>query len=329
MSRLQLSPAVIAIFLVSTLFAQVNDKARANAPAFNLRTEGLVATPTKLGFGSVAVGLRKFQTVTITNWGSADIRLVQVITRGGNFDVVGLELPLTLARGERFTFKGVFAPRSKGSSSGTLSLVSDASGTSNPTLRLELTGMGTNDQQLIVDPATMNFGVVQIGSTATQMGSLTATSTQVTISSAFTNSTAFTLSGLSFPLTIPPGASQGFTVTFTPQTGGMVSAALSFVDENGIPLASESLNGTAVSSQSHSVELSWNASTSQNVIGYNVYRGNQSGGPYRKINSLLDPNTGYTDTSVTDGGTYYYVTTAVNSDKQESAYSNQAQATIP
>jgi fibronectin type 3 domain-containing protein len=118
-------------------------------------------------------------------------------------------------------------------------------------------------------------------------------------------------------------------VTFAPQATGTVSAGLSFLDVNANPLAVETLNGTGINPQDPSVNLSWNASNSQNVIGYNIYRGNQSGGPYTKINSALDPDTAYTDTTVTDGNTYYYVTTAVNSDYEESVYSNQAQATVP
>jgi fibronectin type 3 domain-containing protein len=65
------------------------------------------------------------------------------------------------------------------------------------------------------------------------------------------------------------------------------------------------------------------------VIGYNVYRGTQSGGPYTRINPELDPNLDYTDIAVIDGQTYFYVTTSVNSENEESVYSNQAQATIP
>jgi len=68
--------------------------------------------------------------------------------------------------------------------------------------------------------------------------------------------------------------------------------------------------------------------SSSQVEGYNVYRGGQRGGPYSKIYAL-DPNTSYTDNTVTDGNTYYYVTTAVNSSGQESAYSNQVTAVIP
>lgn len=153
---------------------------------------------------------------------------------------------------------------------------------------------------------------------------------QVTISTAASSNPEFVLSGLSFPLTIPPGGSQRFLVTFTPQATGATSGTLSFMDVSGTdPLATESVSGVGTASQGHSVNLSWNASTSQNVIGYNVYRGLQSGGPYNKINSVLDPNLAYKNTSVADRTTYYYVTTSVNSNDEESVYSNEAQPTIP
>ena len=80
---------------------------------------------------------------------------------------------------------------------------------------------------------------------------------------------------------------------------------------------------------SHSVSLNWTASTSVNVVGYNVYRGAVSGGPYTKVNSALVAGTSYTDSAVQAGLTYYYVTTAVDNNSNESAYSNQAQAVIP
>ena len=65
------------------------------------------------------------------------------------------------------------------------------------------------------------------------------------------------------------------------------------------------------------------------VVGYNVYRGGTSGGPYNKINSALDGSTAYTDSGVLAGQTYYYVTTAVDSTGAESVYSNQVTAVIP
>jgi fibronectin type 3 domain-containing protein len=65
------------------------------------------------------------------------------------------------------------------------------------------------------------------------------------------------------------------------------------------------------------------------VVGYNVYRGDGSGGPYSKINTSLDATTNYTDNQVVAGQTYYYVTTAADGNGVESGYSNQVQAVIP
>lgn len=77
------------------------------------------------------------------------------------------------------------------------------------------------------------------------------------------------------------------------------------------------------------VALSWNASISSGVIGYNAYRSTTSEGPYTKLNSALLTATSYSDQNVVNGPTYYYVTTAVNTSGVESAYSNQAVATVP
>jgi uncharacterized repeat protein (TIGR03803 family) len=79
----------------------------------------------------------------------------------------------------------------------------------------------------------------------------------------------------------------------------------------------------------HTVNLSWDASNSQHIVGYNVYRGANPNGPYTRINSTLDPNTTYSDSTIQGGQTYYYVTTAVDNQGVESGYSNQSEAVIP
>ena len=89
------------------------------------------------------------------------------------------------------------------------------------------------------------------------------------------------------------------------------------------------LSGLCRTGDLHSVTLNWTASTSSNVTGYNVYRGTHSNGPYTKLNSALVAGTTYTDLTVLAGQTYYYVTTAVDADSNESAYSNEAPAVIP
>jgi hypothetical protein len=79
----------------------------------------------------------------------------------------------------------------------------------------------------------------------------------------------------------------------------------------------------------HYVSLTWNASTSQNVAGYNVYRGTVSGGPYTKVNPSLVTGTVYTDSTVLAGQTYYYVCTTVDTNNNESAYSSPSSTIIP
>ncbi len=75
--------------------------------------------------------------------------------------------------------------------------------------------------------------------------------------------------------------------------------------------------------------LTWTASASPDVAGYNILRGTTPGGPYRNLNMSPVPETSYTDTHVLAGETYYYVCTAVDSGNRESAYSNEARADIP
>lgn len=75
----------------------------------------------------------------------------------------------------------------------------------------------------------------------------------------------------------------------------------------------------------HVVELSWNASTSPDIQGYNVYRAIYSSttcGPLSKVNASLVTHASYTDSDVTNGMSYCYATTAVDISNNESEYSN-------
>lgn len=79
----------------------------------------------------------------------------------------------------------------------------------------------------------------------------------------------------------------------------------------------------------HSVSLGWTASTSSDVVGYYLFRGPTSGGPYTMLNSSLIAATAFTDNTVASGQTYYYVSTAVDNSNNQSTYSNEASATVP
>jgi hypothetical protein len=183
--------------------------------------------------------------------------------------------------------------------------------------------------QLSVSPSTMSFGNVAVGSNTTQKGTLTASTDDVTVTSAAWNGEGYSVSGITFPVTVPSGQSVNYTVTFAPAAAGSASGSISFVSNASDTPLTETLSGSGTQSgSSHTVALSWNASTSS-VVGYNIYRGSQSGGPYSRLNVSPVAETSYTDSAVADGATYYYVATSINSNSTESAYSNQAVAQIP
>jgi hypothetical protein len=182
--------------------------------------------------------------------------------------------------------------------------------------------------QLAVAPSTMSFGNVAVGSNSIQKGTLTAGSADITISSAAWNGQGYSVSGITFPVTVPAAQSVPFTVTFAPQTAGNTPGSIVFDSDATNSPTTETMAGSGTQQSQHSVALSWNPSNSQ-VIGYNVYRRIVSGGSYAKLNMSVDATTNYTDNTVQSGLTYDYVTTAVDSSNGESEYSNQATAAIP
>jgi hypothetical protein len=284
----------------------------------------LAATPASLAFGSVAVGGMSTLPLTISNLGSTSQAVFIEKVGSTGYSISGITLPLILAAGQSFTFNVTFAPSSVGAANGSILATSPLS----PTLTIPLSGSGTASVGLLtVSPASINFGNIIIGRSATQNGQLTAANSSVTVSSASMSNPAFQLIGLSLPITLAAGQSVTFTVSFAPQSSGVASGTLSFASDASNSPTVESLAGTGNTLQ-YSVNLSWDPG-SPIVVGYNVYRGSQSGGPYSKINSALDPSTTYTDTTVAPGQTYYYATTAVNTAGQESTYSNLVQAVIP
>ena len=78
----------------------------------------------------------------------------------------------------------------------------------------------------------------------------------------------------------------------------------------------------------HVVDLSWTASTSGDVVGYNVYRG-PDGATWTKINASTIASTLYDDSTVADSTTYYYAATAVDTYGHESSKTAAVKAVVP
>ena len=188
-------------------------------------------------------------------------------------------------------------------------------------------GGGDPTYLLSASPTSLNFGDVTVGTQSILPIILTNTGTgSVTITQDTITGTGFSGSGLSLPLTLSSGQNTDLSITFAPTATGTVTGSASVVSNASNSPAVVSLSGGGVNA--HYVDLSWTASTSSGVTGYNIYRGMTSGGPYTQLNASLVTGTAYTDSTAQAGQTYYYVTTAVDSSGAQSGYSNQASATV-
>jgi hypothetical protein len=287
--------------------------------------QGLSASASSVSFGTIQVGSSQTQHETLTDSGSSTVTISKATVTGAGFSLGSLTLPLSLKKGESVTFNVLFAPKVGGSTSGGIAVVSNAV---NAPLKIALSGIGISSGSLNPSATSLNFGSVTVGTSKTLTVTLTATGSSVKISSATTTSPEFRMGGISVPTTIAVGQSASFTMTFTPQAGGTASGSI-FLNSNAVNTPTvEKMMGSGTVAPPHSVSLSWSSSPAA-VVGYNVYRSATSGGPYTKLNSVLNASTSYIDTSVKGGATYYYVSTAVAGSGSESIYSNQLRTVIP
>jgi hypothetical protein len=128
------------------------------------------------------------------------------------------------------------------------------------------------------------------------------------------------------------GAKYAIVVLFTPSATWARAATLTNSDNASGGSQAVSLSGSGGSGGGgHSVVLSWAASPTPNVVGYNVYRGPASGGESSTpLNPLPINATTYRDGSVTAESDYYYLVNSVTSDGAiPSGPSNEAAASIP
>lgn len=84
-------------------------------------------------------------------------------------------------------------------------------------------------------------------------------------------------------------------------------------------------------SVSYQVDLSWDIpdSSSDPIVGYNVYRSASGVSHYQLLNSALDADPAWADTTVESGTAYDYVVTSVDKSGVESGPSNTINLTIP
>jgi hypothetical protein len=206
-----------------------------------------------------------------------------------------------------------------------VTLVSDAA---NSPLTIAATASAvTSTTGLSSSAASLNFGDVLVGSSGSQVATLTNVgNANVTISSVTLVGANFTATGVASNTTIAPGQTANLDAIFSPTALGAASGAITVNCNCASPVVI-ALAGNGAQASAHSVALNWDPSTAD-VVGYFVYRG-LGDGTYTKINPAPDVNTQYTDSNLQSGQTYTYVVTAVDADNVESDYSDPVIVTVP
>ncbi|MGC2418422.1 MAG: choice-of-anchor D domain-containing protein [Candidatus Acidiferrales bacterium] len=281
-------------------------------------------TPSSVTFGSVVDGTNNSQTITVKNTGTVNLVVSSQSVTGAGFSVTGFSAQ-TVTPNNTMSFNAVFAPTTPGSVTGSISLGTNVPGS--PTA-IGLGGTGTAATfSLGASPTTLTFGSVNVGSNSSLGVTLKNNgNSNITISGISGATGGFSTSGVSAGTILTPNQSATLNITFTPTTSGAASATIT-IASNSTTTPSISVSGTGAATAS-SVSLSWASSSSSGVVGYNVYRGTISGGPYTKLPLSPVTSSPATDSTVSSG-TYYYVVTAVDSSNNESADSNQATASVP
>ncbi|SRR5579883_1579492 len=282
----------------------------------------LASLPSSLTLGPISIGHTATGSVSLNNSEGQSVTVSQLSISGAGFSFTTQpSLPMTIQAGQSVPLGVSFTPTGTGDVTGNIAVTSNAT---DQNFSIGLSGDGLGANQLGVSPSTFTFGSVEVDTSKALPGSLTAGTSDVVISSANWAGSGYSVSGISFPVTVTAGTSVPFTVTFDPGSAGASTGNVSFTSNATNSPTDASFNGTGTAPM---VSLAW--SDGGQVSGYNIYRGTSSGGPYpNKLNSSLIPQTSFTDTTVQSGTTYYYVTTAVNNG-QESAYSNPATAAVP
>ena len=88
-------------------------------------------------------------------------------------------------------------------------------------------------------------------------------------------------------------------------------------------------SASAATGVRHTVQLTWNPSSSPDVRTYRVYRGSKSGGPYSLVGITPANEHTFIDDKVQSGSTCFYVVKAANQKPVESVASNEIRVDIP
>jgi hypothetical protein len=232
----------------------------------------------------------------------------------------------SVAAAANCTISVTFTPSASGTRTASLSITDNASGSPQT---VSPTGTG-NGPLASLSATSLSFGNQPYDATSTAQtvtlsntGNATLSITSIAVTG--TNASDFAQTN-TCGSSVAAGANCAIAVIFTPSALGTRAASLSVTDNASGSPQTVPLSGTGA----RYVVVSWTASTTAGVVGYNAYRGTTSSGPFTQMNSSSISGTTFTDAGVQAGQTFYYVVTAIASDDVTvSTKSNVASASVP
>ena len=178
-------------------------------------------SPTTLDFGDVEINTSSDMDVVVSNIGTADLEVSALATTNPVFSIISPATPVTISPGNFTNVTVRFSPTATGPASGDLQITSDDP--DEGLVSVPLTGNGIdpppNDPDIDVTPLSLNYGQVEIGTSADQNVTINNTGLQdLTVSDLTTTNGVFTVVSPAVPFDVTPGNSQIVTVRFSPTT---------------------------------------------------------------------------------------------------------------
>src|SRR5207245_1289101 len=237
-------------------------------PAFSVSAvsaPAIVLNPNSLNFGTVTVGSPKTLAAQVQNTGTAPLNVTGVSSCAGTPSSVTWTPTgsFTVAAGANTSLSVTFAPTAAGALPAGACLTIASNDPAKPTLSLGLAGTGTNSPApaIVLNPASLNFQMVTVGSSKTlstqvqNAGTAPLNVTSVSSCAGTPSSITRTPTG---PFTVAAGGSATLSVTFAPTAAGALPAGACLAVASNDPLKPTinlGVSGTATGAAGPAVNL--------------------------------------------------------------------------
>src|ERR1700675_952099 len=191
----------------------------------NKTQSAIQVVPGALDFGNVGVGKQVSHAAAVVNNSKTVVTLTKANISGTDFSISGLRFPLSLQPGQKSNFSVWYKGSRAGKAAGTLSF----NGESTSSDLVALTGSaGSSDPTLTVLVISHDFGNVTVDTVANAALTLTNSgAATLTISHLAVTGKGFEASAIKTPATVPAGSNIVVNLSFSPNTSGSYSGAVS------------------------------------------------------------------------------------------------------